>query len=95
MRSKFYKNNAGSDVIELQSRDGDGVAIIRDMTIAEPFATGKTIPVNSSMRNGYKWYWFNWHSLTDAEKIEAGAMVWMFDEEAQKWHPLTRPYTGG
>ena len=93
MRSKMYTID-GDAVIELPSKDGSGVAVIPDVTISEPFATGKT-KTTKGMRNGYKWHWFNWHSLTEAEKIEAGAMVWMFDEEAQKWHPLTRPYTGG
>lgn len=94
MQSKFYTNNSGAAVIELPSRDGDGIAIIRDVVVSEPFKTG-AVKTTAGMRNGYRWHWFNWFSLTEDEKIEAGSPVWMFDEEAQVWHPQTELYTGG
>lgn len=93
MQSKFFTNSAGAELIEIPSDNGP--VVIRDVTYGEVFATGKTIPINSGMRNGYKWHWFNWNSLTEEEKIECGSQVWMFDEENQVWHPMTRLYTGG
>lgn len=58
-----------------------------------PFVSGEAKPTEG-VRNADLLFYFNWHSLTDAEKQECGAQVWEFDADAQKWHPLTALYTG-
>lgn len=89
-----YDNISGAAMIELDSLDGNGRANIQDKSFCDRFETGKVKP-KTGMRSGYTWRWTNWHVLSDAEKTEAGAWVWEFDEEVNDWFPLTRLYTGG
>lgn len=89
-----YNNAAGAAVIDLNAKDGSGITTIRDKSFCERFETGR-VKSKDGMRSGYTWRWTNWNVLTEAEKIEAGAWVWEFDEEVNEWFPLTRIYTGG
>lgn len=89
-----YDNAAGAAVIDLEARDGSGITTIRAKSYCERFETGK-VKSKTGMRSGYTWRWTNWNVLTDAEKTEAGAWVWEFDEEINDWLPMTRLYMGG
>lgn len=71
----------------------DGIMHGSQMAYYLTYASGQEKPIDG-VNHADILYYFDWHTLTEEQKIACISQVWMFDADQKVWHPQTAPYGG-
>lgn len=71
----------------------EGVKYGSQMTHQLTYTSGREKPIDG-VNHADMLYYFDWHTLTEEQKIACVSQVWMFDADQKVWHPQTAPYGG-